>query len=482
MYQFVNASSGNDSNDGLTEEAPVATLLQAFTHLLNPGDHAGSHVIITDSSTYTAGVSFSIIGGLPSVAADRIHFMAKTGSDGLPMVHPVIDGGNSGGTGSPVRAGAIRCSAGWVIRGLTFQNYIINASLQQGVIYARSFTATEGGPSEFAITIEDCTFKHITGSCIDLSEGLNATLPAKINRNKFFDINLGGSGSYVITTGTTANKRMKVTNNLFYDLQFRSVNDGIILGGGTRGPDNIISHNTFGTSSVEGKDVTSITYPTLPVKSFYGKAEYNIVYKQTLNNGSNSSFFSMNNGEANRNITFSLSGQDSSNAPFAGTANVTSSVGNLTSDPLFRGKPDSALVGTDASTNGYKLRNINSPAFDAAIGSSDVTTDITAGDRVGLDSSALETGIFDIGAFELTGLYSVPIPDHLPQEGGDFVINRISNADNQNKRGNRISNEEVLGRDVDQVPFTTAINGAVPAFIRKRPTANTGEKGKTTNN
>ena len=474
VYQFVNAGSGDNSNNGLTEDTAVATPFQALTNIISAGDN-GSHMIFTDSSTYTLSTP---LGQFPSYNGDRLHIMAKTGSDGMPLVNPVFDGGNSGGTGGSVLLGAVKCSAGWVVRGLTFQNFIINSTSDYGVIYARDFSATEGGPPEFALTIEDCTFKHITGSCIDLSEGLNANLPAKISRNKFFDINLGGSGSYLVTTGTAKNKRMKVTNNLFYDLQFRSVNDGIILGGGTRGPDNIISHNTFGTSSVEGKDVASTTYPTLPVKSFYGKAEYNIVYKQTLNNGSNSSFFSMNNGEANRNITFSLSGQASSNAPFAGTANVTSSVGNLTSDPLFKGTPDSALVGADARTNGYKLRNINSPAFDAAIGSADVTTDATGESRVALDASALETGIFDIGAFELSGLYSVPVPDNLPQEGGDFVINRIPNADNQFKRGTRISNEEVLGRDVDQVPFTTAINGAVPAFIRKRPTANTGEIGK----
>lgn len=474
VYQFVNAGSGDNSNNGLTEDTAVATPFQALTNIIGAGDN-GSHMIFTDSSTYTLSTP---LGQFPSYSGDRLHIMAKTGSDGMPLVNPVFDGGNSGGTGGNVLLGAVKCSAGWVIRGLTFQNFIINSTSNYGVIYARDFSATEAASADMAITIEDCTFKHITGSCIDLSEGLSAHLPAKISRNKFFDISLGGSGSYLVTTGTAKNKRMKVTNNLFYDLQFLDTDDGIVLGGGTRGPDNIISHNTFGTSSVEGKDVASTTYPTLPVKSFYGKAEYNIVYKQTLNNGSNSSFFSMNNGEANYNITFSLSGQVSSNAPFAGTANVTSSVGNLTSDPLFKGTPDSALVGTDASTNGYKLRGPTSPAFDAAIGSSDVTTDITGEGRVALDAAALDTGVFDIGAFELTGLYSTAVPDSLPQEGGDFVINRIPNADNQFKRGLRDSNEDVLGRDVDQLPLTTAINGAVPTFIRKRPTANTQSTSK----
>jgi hypothetical protein len=471
-YQFVNAGSGNDSNAGTTEGAAVATLAQAMANIIAAGDN-GSHLIITDSSTYTVT---NALGGVPSYAGDRLHIMAKTGSDGMPLVSPVIDGGNSGGTGGSVVAGAVRCTAGWVIRGLTFQNYIINSTQEFGVVYARSFSATEGTP-DLAITIEDCTFKHITGSCIDLSEGLQATEPANISRNKFYDINLGGSGSYLVTTGLNSNKRMKVTNNLFYDLQFLSVSDGIVLGGGTRGPDNIISHNTFGTSSVEGKDVASITYPTLPVKSFYGKAEYNIAYAQQMNNASNSSFFSMNNGEANYNITFSLVGQDSSNAPFAGTANVTSSVGNLTSDPLFRGTPNSALVGADAATNSYKLRNTTSPAFDAAIGSSDVTEDITGGNRLALDALALDTGIYDIGCYELT-LYSAETIDPLPQISGDFIINRIPNADNQNKRGLQEVNSGVLGHDVDQVPFITALNGAIPTLIRKRPTVYKQDSGK----
>ena len=467
-YQYVNAGSGDDGNAGTTEGSPVATLSQAMANIIAAADN-GSHLIILDSSTYTVTTA---IGAFPSYTGDRLNIMAKTGSDGLPEVSPVIDGG-----GTSVVLGAVRCSSGWVVRGLTFQNYIINSTQEYGVIYARDVGSTEG-TSELAITVEDCTFKHITGSCIDLSEGLGAAERSNISRNKFYDINLGGSGSYVVTSGLTSNKSMKVTNNLFYDLQFLSVNDGIVLGGGTRGPKNIISHNTFGTSSVESKDVASITYPTLPVKAFYGKAEYNIAYKQTMNNGSNSSFFSMNNGEANYNITFSLSNQASSNAPFAGTADVTSSVGNLTSDPLFNGSPDSALVGADARTNGYKLKGTNSPAFDAAIGSSDVSTDITGISRATLDSTALATGIFDIGAYELTGLFNTEQPDSLPQFGSDFTINRIPNADNQNKRALQEGNSTIIGHDVDQVPLTTAINGAVPSFIRKRPTANTQTAGK----
>ena len=98
-----------------------------------------------------------------------------------------------------------------------------------------------------------------------------------------------------------------------------------------------------------------------------------------------------------------------------------------------------------------------------------------------MDASAFNTGIFDIGAYEVTGLWeSSNDPDSLPQIGGDFIINRIPNAQNQYKKGLQDGNSNILGKDVDQIPFTTAINGAVPAIIRKRPNAYVQETGKKT--
>ncbi len=95
-----------------------------------------------------------------------------------------------------------------------------------------------------------------------------------------------------------------------------------------------------------------------------------------------------------------------------------------------------------------------------------------------MDVTAFNTGIFDIGAYEVTGLWQDESPDSLSQIESDFTINRIPNADNQWKKGLQEGNSAVLGKDVDQVPLSTAVNGAVPSFIRKRPTANTQELGK----
>ena len=66
----------------------------------------------------------------------------------------------------------------------------------------------------------------------------------------------------------------------------------------------------------------------------------------------------------------------------------------------------------------------------------------------------------------------------LPDFGADFTINRIPNADNQNKRGLEEGNSSILGHDVDQVPLFSSINGAVPSLIRKRPNVYKQDSGK----
>lgn len=293
-----------------------------------------------------------------------------------------------------------------------------------------------------------------------------------IQSNTFHDILIPSSSltDTIIVGGSGVPKWAYIYNNVFYDIQYGNVNANLINCNVTSGknPYNIISHNTFGTSSVQ--DGTTYN-PTYVVEATYSKFEYNIIHEQTANTGdANSSFARLDNGEANYNIYYNVSGQ-SSNAPFGGLNPPTGAANNRLVDPLFKGP----LAGSNAN---YRLASTSSPAFDAAIGSSDVTNDRTGVSRATLDRTALNTGIFDIGAYELTGLWSNEQPDSLPQVGGDFTINRIPNADNQWKRGLSEGNSGIIGHDVDQVPLTTAINGAVPSFIRKRPTANTQTTGK----
>ena len=454
--------TGNDGNAG-TRDAPVLTVQRA-AYMIDDASEANSEIIIMDNGTYVEGLIGQNAGTpvSPTVNLAGLTIMAETGSDGLPVVSPVIQGSGSGNT----QRYAFYCAEGWTIKGLTFENYDIVNSTDNAVITNRN-----PGNDDDGITVELCTFRHITGSCITFSRGSYSPKRHFVKSNTFYDITTNSSQKdmVIISDGSTERKAT-VVNNVFYDWQPQHVGATFILGGSTnvKLPEIIISHNTFGTSSVEANEgsTTRVNYGVISPRS---KFEYNIIKDQTMA-GANSSFAQLDNGEANYNIYFNVSGE-SSHAPFGRGAAPTSSIGNQEIDPALKGP----FVGDSAN---YRLAGTNSPAFDAAVGSSDVTTDRTARSRATLDVSALNTGIFDIGAFELTGLFSLEQPDTLPQIGGDFVINRIPNADNQYKRGLSEGNSQILGNDVEQVPLTTAINGAVPSFIRKRPTANTQTTGK----
>ena len=454
--------TGNDGNAG-TRDAPVLTVQRA-AYMIDDASEANSEIIIMDNETYVEGLIGQNAGTpvSPTVNLAGLTIMAETGSDGLPVVSPVIRGSGSGNT----QRYAFFCAEGWTIKGLTFENYDIVNSTDNGVITNRS-----PGNDDDGITVEQCTFRHITGSCITFSRGGFSPKRHFVKSNTFHDITTNSSQKdmVVISDGSTERKAT-VVNNVFYDWQPQENGATFILGGSTniKLPEIIISHNTFGTSSVEanGGSTTRVNYGIISPRS---KFEYNIIKDQTMA-GANSSFAQLDSGEANYNIYFNVSGE-SSHAPFGRGAAPTSSIGNQEIDPVLKGP----LIGNTAN---YRLAGTTSPAFDAAIGSSDVTTDRTGATRAALDRSALDTGVFDIGAFELTGLFSLEQPDSLPQIEHDFVINRIPNADNQNKRGLSEGNSDLFGSDVGQVPFTRAINGAVPSFIRRRPTANTQETGK----
>jgi hypothetical protein len=456
--------TGDDTNDG-TRENPVLTVQRA-AYMIGSAAEANSEIIIMDDETYVEGLIGQNAGTpvSPTINLAGLTIMAETGSDGFPVVSPVIQGSGSGNN----QRYAFYCSQGWTIKGLTFENFDITNSTDSAVITNRS-----PGNGWTGITVEQCTFRHITGSCITFSRG--SFLPDRhfVKSNTFHDITTNSNTTQlctiVISDGSTE-RFATVVNNVFYDWQPQHTGGRFILGGTTNSqlPRIIISHNTFGTSSTEANE-GSTTRALYGVSSPYSKFEYNIIKDQTME-GSGASFAHIDNGEANYNIYFNVAGT-SAHAPFGRLAAPTGSTGNQEIDPQLKGP----LVGDSAN---YRLAGTSSPAFDAAIGSSDVTTDRTAKNRTTLDESALATGIFDIGAYELTGLWSSEQPDSLPQVGGDFTINRIPNADNQWKRGLSEGNSGALGHDVDQVPLTTAINGAIPSFIRKRPTANTQETGK----
>ena len=90
---FVNSDTGNDTNDG-SEGSPVATITQAFTLIdAVEGSDAGPHeVIITNNGVYNEGN----LGIEPVLNLDTaVWVMAQTGSDGLHIVTPTIQGSGS---------------------------------------------------------------------------------------------------------------------------------------------------------------------------------------------------------------------------------------------------------------------------------------------------------------------------------------------------------------------------------------------------
>jgi len=453
---FVNRTSGNDSNNG-SSGSPVASLTQAFVLVAaavaaGPNDHGPHEIIIQDGSVYQEGG----LGVDPSFnALTQIRVMALTGSDGRPTASPTVRGSGSLG----VQNYAFFCGRQWIIRGITFDNWVITKD--KGVVQQRDVSTV--AQDQF-LTVEDCIFRDVTGSCINIDGNDDPGLHL-FQRNKFYRVNApSSSGTNIIHLNS--NNKAKIVNNVFYDVQFGHSAAHLISGGGTRGPATIISHNTFGTSSCP-----QVAKVNVAIDSLTSKLEYNII------NGYDTveTFADVRGGEANYNLYYNVTGS-SEHAPFGRAAGgPTASVGNITgnnANALFLGP----LVDTNDAD--YRLAGTNSPAFDAAIGSSDVTSDYTGGSRVTLDQTALATGIFDIGAYELTGLWSDEQADSLPQIGADFTINRMENSKNQWKRAKQAGNSTVLGHDVDQIPSSLAINGAVPSFIRGRTNAKTQESGK----
>jgi hypothetical protein len=93
VHYYVNSDTGNDANDG-SEGSPVATITQAFTLIdAIEGSDSGPHeVIITNDGIYNEGS----LGLAPLLNLDTaVWLMAQTGSDGLHIVTPTIQGSGS---------------------------------------------------------------------------------------------------------------------------------------------------------------------------------------------------------------------------------------------------------------------------------------------------------------------------------------------------------------------------------------------------
>ena len=94
---------GDDGNSG-TRASPVLSVARA-AKLCTDND---GEIIIMDNGTYNEG---QIGLNNPVLTATGITIMAETGSDGLPLVSPILEGSGSGNT----QSSALHCAAGWTI-------------------------------------------------------------------------------------------------------------------------------------------------------------------------------------------------------------------------------------------------------------------------------------------------------------------------------------------------------------------------------
>ena len=124
----------DDANDG-TRENPVLTVQRA-AYMIQSSAENDSEIIIMDDNTYVEGLIGQNAGTpvSPSITVTGLTIMAETGSDGFPVVSPVIQGSGSGNN----QGFAFYCSQGWTIKGLTFENYDITNTTDASVITSRS--------------------------------------------------------------------------------------------------------------------------------------------------------------------------------------------------------------------------------------------------------------------------------------------------------------------------------------------------------
>ena len=112
--------TGNDGNSG-TRSSPVLTVQRA-AYMIQTAGEANSEIIIMDTSRYVEGLIGQNAGTpvSPTVTQTGLTIMAETGSGGLPLVSPIIQGSGSG----TAQSYAFYCAEGWTIKGLTFEDAV----------------------------------------------------------------------------------------------------------------------------------------------------------------------------------------------------------------------------------------------------------------------------------------------------------------------------------------------------------------------
>ena len=434
MANYYVSKSGNDSNAGTAVGAPKLTAGSAFAAVSQ-----GDSIIFLDSGTYSGSDNTNITAR----NVDDITIKADDGTYSGTAQSPVIDGG---GTASYF----IKYDENYTFSGLTFTNF---ASTTSGLITHRTTSGLT------ALAIRDCIFHNNTGQICRVEYPTHTT----IERCQFYNNTVADTGSpdvgYQIGTGT---KRLTLKNSLFYNIGPR--NQAFVMVD-SRNADTSITHCTF---AKRNSDLNSASIPTTLFKIGGGEFKYNIVYNFPA---VDETILATAGAEVEYNAYGSTeSGWQGNDGPVNGVTpqnNIT-----LSADPGF----------INYASDDYRLSSTaRSIVLDTASGSSEAV-DITNQNRLTLDSTAYDSGIRDMGAYEATGFWSSEVPEIFPQIDGDFTINRNLNVNTQWKRAQELitiswgTNPAQRG-SIDQLPFSVATNGSIPTFIRKNPRDYTSTSG-----
>jgi len=433
MANYFVSKSGNDGNAGTATGAPKLTIDSAWQAVAE-----GDSIIILDSGTYSGSDNTA----LSSRNIDNVTIKADDGTHSGTAQSPIIDGGSSA-------AYFVRFDENYTFSGLTFINFAAGGA---GILTHRT------GVGLTTLTITDCIFRDNTGRIIECDEIDDHTI---IERCQFYNNTAALSTDNAIQIAAGTN-RVTVKNSLFYNI----------------GPKNIafimidaINANTSITHCTFAKRNTGVSDASEPQRLFRiggGDFKYNIVYQW----------------DATQEIILATAGADVEYNAYGSTESgwqgINGPVNGVTPQNNITLSADPGFI--DYASNDYRLSSTaRSIVLDTASGSSE-SVDITNQNRLNLDSTAYDSGIRDMGAYEATGFWSTEVPEIFPQIDGDFTINRNLNVNTQWKRAQELitiswgTNSAPRG-SIDQLPFSVATNGSIPTFIRKNPRAYTSTTG-----
>lgn len=235
---FVNGSTGNDNNNGLSSSSPFKTLQAAMNNLANNYDMAGfTPTISIADGTYTVTSGTPVCKVLPVLGAPIVQFVGNTGTPGNVIVNAVnancwsvqsgaiasITGVTFTATGSfpttgqgvSIQRGGLGSSGGAVVFGACAGGHIVNGGGGFAISGAYSIT----GSAVVHFYAAECGSIDGTNLTVTLSGSLNfSTAFAQTLVNG--TINIGNPASF--TGGTITGARYNASLGGVIDVQAQS--------------------------------------------------------------------------------------------------------------------------------------------------------------------------------------------------------------------------------------------------------------------